>query len=210
MPSTTLFSGGEKKKKGGTLSRTTATESALQNQKFTTRKREKSNPRGREEKERERETRGFPSCARPPLPVIPVTIETPPKRPRVPSHPRTALTSPLSRSPRYPPAASSPLAFLPPRYFFHPEPPAEAPLRASPPGTRYRSADEFEVLRILRGVLLTTRSSAITLALSPPLFLSYPSSIVRSPSISRAFESSVSFNSNSVRTSLFPQLSRHR
>lgn len=181
-----------------------ATESALQNQKFTTtRKRGKSNPRGREGKRKRGErgqTRGFPSCARPPLPVILVTIETPPRRPRVPSHPphRTNITAALSVSSALTPA-SNPLVFLPPRYFFHPEPPAEAPHRASPPGTQYRSADEFEVLRILRGVLLTTRSFAIALALSPPsLFLS------RSLSVSRAFESSASFHSVSPRAPLSP------
>lgn len=63
-----------------------------------------------------------------------------------------------------PPSLQPPFSLLlPPR-----APCRSPPSRASPPETRYRSADEFEVLRILRGVLLTTRSSAIhPLAFSP-------------------------------------------
>lgn len=135
---------------------------------------------------------------------MPVTIETPPRRPRVPSHPRTAQTPPpLSRSLRYLP---SPLAPSPTSLLVTsstpiplPKPPSRESTR-----TRYRSADEFEVLRILRGVLLTTRSSAITLALSLPL-LSALLFLSRSLSVPRGFESnSASFYSVSSQTPLFP------
>lgn len=82
-------------------------------------------------------------------------METPPRRP--------CVSPPPSPAPRehHQPTLPSP---LPP-----PKPPPEAPRFASPPGTRYRSADEFEVLRILRGVLLTTGSSAFPRSLARSL-----------------------------------------
>lgn len=106
--------------------------------------------------------------------IIPVVMETPPRRPYVspPPHP-TNTTRPL------PPLARC--------LFYHPPAPLlEPPFRESTRNS-YRSADEFEVLRILRGVLLTTGSS---LSLSLPLlfiFLFFPrffTSLLLPPSVS--------------------------
>lgn len=90
---------------------------------------------------------------------------------RLSRFPSSALTHTPSPPPVPPPSLRPPYSLLlPPR-----APCRSPPSRASPPGTRYRSADEFEVLRILRGVLLTTRSSAaITLSLSLPSFSCIP------------------------------------
>lgn len=95
-------------------------------------------------------------------------METPPRRPYVspPPHP-TNTTRPL------PPLARC--------LFYHPPAPLlEPPFRESTRNS-YRSADEFEVLRILRGVLLTTGSSLslspLSFSLSPLLFLSFSFSL---------------------------------
>lgn len=94
-------------------------------------------------------------------------METPPRRPYVspPPHP-TNTTRPL------PPLARC--------LFYHPPAPLlEPPFRESTRNS-YRSADEFEVLRILRGVLLTTGSSLFLSPLSfslsplPFIFLFFP------------------------------------
>lgn len=98
------------------------------------------------------------------------------------SHPRTPQTLPrlssfssvCSLTHTLPPFSSHPS-----HRFFHPVSPCRSPPARESTRNPYRSADEFEVLRILRGVLLTTRSSAITLsfslALPPRLSLSLPS-----------------------------------
>lgn len=99
--------------------------------------------------------------------IIPVVMETPPRRPYVspPPHP-TNTTRPL------PPLARC--------LFYHPPAPLlEPPFRESTRNS-YRSADEFEVLRILRGVLLTTGSS-LSLSLSLPFCLSFSFSLDFSP-----------------------------
>lgn len=105
--------GRRKKKERNPFEDHTVSESALQNQKFaTTRKRGKPNLRKRE---RERVTKGSPLVrVRPPLLVIPVVMETPPRRPRASGHPRTPQTpSSLSRSPRHsPPLFPSTLSLL--------------------------------------------------------------------------------------------------
>lgn len=205
-----------KRKKERELFRGPATESTLQNQKFTTtRKRGKPNPRRRErerekkrgrEREKGGETRGSPSCARPPLPVMPVTIETPPRRPRVPSHPRTAQTPPpLSRSLRYSP---SPLAPLPSSLLVTSSTPNRLP---KPPFARVHQ-EPVSIRGRVRGPTYSTGSATDneivcyhSRALSPPLpallFL-----ISRSLSVSRAFESNAPFYLVSLKTPLFPSL----
>ena len=63
---------------------------------------------------------------------------------------------------------------VPPRVrclFYHPSPLLKPPFRESTRNS-YRSADEFEVLRILRGVLLTTDRLSFSLPLSVSLSLS--------------------------------------
>lgn len=81
------------------------------------------------------------------------------------------------RTPQTPPALYPPLARC---LFYHPPAPLlEPPFRESTRNS-YRSADEFEVLRILRGVLLTTGSS-LSLSLSLPFCLCFSFSLDFSP-----------------------------
>lgn len=177
-----------KKKMRGTF-RGPASESALQNQKFTTaRKKGKPNLR---ERERERvTTRGPPLVrVRPPLLVIPVVMETPPRRPRAPGHPRTPQTPPsLSRSPRHSPplfpstlsllaASSTPSPLLkPPFARVHQEP---VSIRGRVRGPTYStgSATDNEIVRYH------------PLAFSPSLFLPFSAFLP----VSHAFQTGACF-----------------
>ncbi|KAL0124235.1 hypothetical protein PUN28_006230 [Cardiocondyla obscurior] len=60
---------------------------------------------------------------------MPVTIETPPRRPRVPSHPRAAQTPPpVARSPRCSPSPAIPPRLPPSSLLLPPRTPCRSPL----------------------------------------------------------------------------------
>jgi len=155
--------------------------------------------------------------ARPPLPVIPVAMETPPRRPRAPDHPRTPQTPPsLSRSPRY----SPPTHPLPPRRFFHPEhphpPPPPPPPVLKPPFARVHQ-EPVSIRGRVRGPTYSTGSatdneSAITLSFPLPapfpallsLSLSLSLSLFLSLSVSRAIPTWRLYFARLSRTPIFP------
>lgn len=128
--SATLFSIGGNER--GTLSRGPAGSALRESEvRHTAKKEREAEP----ERKRDRDGGGkFPPAPKPPLSVIPVVIETPPRRPRArqatpaPHKHYRRLSSALTHSapPSRPPVSPASL----PRCFFHPEPPAEAPLRA--------------------------------------------------------------------------------
>jgi len=141
-----------------------------ENQKFATRPRKKEKPSPRE---RETETGGkiSPRAKATPAGNSRRHRNTPEASPCAPGHPRTPQTLPPTLLGTHPfrsplPPSVSPASL--PRCFFHPEPPAEAPLRArvhQEPGIDPRTSSRSYVFY---GVLLTTKSSAIhPLAFSP-------------------------------------------
>ena len=96
---------------------------------------------------------------------------------------------------------------VPPRVrclFYHPSPLLKPPFRESTRNS-YRSADEFEVLRILRGVLLTTDRLSFSLPLSVSLSLSLSLSRSLWPCFldvcNRAFYLAISRRERSTRSS---------